>query len=240
MLKYFIVGIAIFSSSILSAQQLSGNQLLDNAINYHDPQGKWSTFKGKFVIEMTTPEKTPRLTLLELNFPKDYFKATVRKKPNTVEYILDKDSCNLKLNYSEVIADHYRDSLQINCGRAKMLKNYYTYLYGLPMKLKDAGTNVDPTVIKKKFKGKDYLRLKVTYDANVGKDIWYFYFDPNTYAMEVYQFYHDESKNDGEYILLSDILEVNGINMPKTRAWYYNKDNTYLGTDVLLKGGPLK
>ena len=57
--------------------------------------------------------------------------------------------------------------------------------------------------------------------------------------MEVYQFYHDEAKNDGEYILLTDILEVNGINMPKTRAWYYNKNNDYLGTDVLLKGGPL-
>jgi hypothetical protein len=33
---------------------------------------------------------------------------------------------------------------------------------------------------------------------------------------------------------LSDVLEVNGILMPKDRAWYYNKDNEYLATDRLV------
>jgi len=231
-----IIGISLSAF----AQEISGKELLEEAIAYHDPNGKWADFQGKFVVEMTTPKSTTRRnTMLELNFPESFFKATVRKKPHTIEYIIDNDSCNLKLNFSEVIADRYRDSLQINCKRGKMLKDYYTYLYGLPMKLKDPGTKVDPKVVRKTFKGKEYLRLKVTYEATVGEDTWYFYFDPKTYAMEVYQFYHDEAKNDGEYILLTDIMEVNGINMPKTRAWYYNKDNDYLGTDVLLKGGPL-
>jgi len=116
-----------------------------------------------------------------------------------------------------------------------MFKNYYTYLYGLPMKLKDPGTILDSKIQTKTFKGKKYLVLKATYKAEVGDDIWYFYFDPETYAMEVYQFFHDESINDGEYILLKDQEEINGIKMPKTRAWYYNKDDKYLGTDVLYK-----
>ena len=58
--------------------------------------------------------------------------------------------------------------------------------------------------------------------------------------MEVYQFYHDESKNDGEYILLSEEMLVKDIKMPKVRAWYYNKDNTYLGTDDLVKANALE
>ncbi len=113
------------------------------------------------------------------------------------------------------------------------MKNYYTYLYGLPMKLKDQGTLIDPKVYQKTFKGKMYKVLKVTYKESVGNDTWYFYFDPETYAMEVYQFYHNEEKNDGEYIILNDLQEINGIKMPKIRAWYYNKDDTYLGTDTL-------
>ncbi|MDG1661471.1 MAG: DUF6503 family protein, partial [Winogradskyella sp.] len=28
---------------------------------------------------------------------------------------------------------------------------------------------------------------------------------------------------------------VSGIKMPKIRAWYYNKDDKYLGTDTLEK-----
>ena len=101
------------------------------------------------------------------------------------------------------------------------------------MKIKDPGAVLDDKVQTKTFKGKEYLVLKVGYEEGVGNDVWYFYFDPKTYAMEVYQFYHDESKGDGEYILLQGLEEVNGIKMPKTRAWYYNKDDKYLGTDIL-------
>jgi len=115
------------------------------------------------------------------------------------------------------------------------MKNYYTYLYGLPMKLKDSGTIINEKVKREIFKNKEYLILKVNYTEAIGKDTWYFYFDPSTYALEVYQFYHDEAKNDGEYILLDSLETINGIKMPKTRAWYYNKDNTYLGTDDLSK-----
>jgi len=57
--------------------------------------------------------------------------------------------------------------------------------------------------------------------------------------MEVYQFFSDESKNDGEFILLKGEEEVSGIKMPKIRAWHYNKDDKYLGTDVLTKATQL-
>ncbi|MDP5081874.1 MAG: DUF6503 family protein, partial [Winogradskyella sp.] len=121
---------------------------------------------------------------------------------------------------------------------AILYKNYYTYLYGLPMKLNDLGTNLNENVLKKRFKGKDYLVLKATYDATVGNDVWYFYFNPSTYAMEIYQFFKTDTKGNeipdtGEYIILSEETVVNGIKMPKVRAWYYNKDDAYLGTDVL-------
>ena len=102
------------------------------------------------------------------------------------------------------------------------------------MKLKDKGTIIHDKVERKKFKGKEYLVLKATYNKEVGKDTWYFYFNPKTYAMEVYQFFKEE-KNSGEYILLTGEETINGIKMPKIRAWYYNKDNGYLGTDILNK-----
>lgn len=105
------------------------------------------------------------------------------------------------------------------------------------MKLTDPGTKIHEKVERKKFKGKEYLVLKVTYDEAVGKDVWFFYFDPKSYAMEIYQFYkgdpNKEGKGTGEYILLTQEAVVNGIKMPKNRAWFYNKDDSYLGTDRL-------
>ena len=107
------------------------------------------------------------------------------------------------------------------------------------MKLKDPGTQLSPKVEEVVFKGNNYLKLKVTYDEAVGSDVWFFYFNPTTYAMEIYQFFKGDpdgaGKDTGEYILLSEESTVHGIKMPKVRAWYYNKDDKYLGTDTITK-----
>lgn len=126
----------------------------------------------------------------------------------------------------------------MSCDRATLYKNYYTYLYGLPIKLKDEGANINDTIERKTFMGKEYLVLSVSYDKSIGSDNWYF--DAKTCAMEIYQFFktyeNGRSKSDsGEYILLTATETINAIKMPKNRAWYYNKDDEYLGTDVLKK-----
>ncbi|WP_321826241.1 DUF6503 family protein [Maribacter dokdonensis] len=238
-MKYVLLSVFLLHGVLNYAQEITGTQLLERAIAYHDPENNWSSFKGKMLIEMENPKSSPRSTVIEMKMPHNYFKSTVKKDNYTIESELDNGECTLKLNGSTSIFPKIKDSLNISCDRAKMMKNYYTYLYGLPMKLKDPGTIIDNNVVKKTFKGKEYLVLKATYEKEVGNDTWYFYFDPKTYAMEVYQFFHDESKNDGEYILLSEMITVNGIKIPKVRAWYYNKGDVYLATDNLRKANSL-
>ncbi|WP_317043881.1 DUF6503 family protein [Maribacter hydrothermalis] len=238
-MRYFFSLITLVVTISSFGQELSGEQLLEKSIAFHDPEGNWKSFNGEMLIEMEDSKNAKRSTLIELNLPASYFKSTVTKDNYTIESELNKEDCTLKYNGSTTIPPNIKDSLRISCDRAKMMKNYYTYLYGLPMKLKDPGTIVDARVQKKTFKGKEYLVLKAGYEKEVGKDTWYFYFDPKTYAMEVYQFFHDQSKNDGEYILLSDMITVNGIKIPKVRKWYYNKADKYLATDILQKASSL-
>ncbi|MDO6470862.1 DUF6503 family protein [Maribacter sp. 1_MG-2023] len=234
-MKYIILFTVLLTGIYNHAQEITGNELLERAIAFHDPEDNWPTFKGKMLIEMENPKGSPRSTVVEMKLPENYFKTTVTKDNYVIESELDNNDCTLKLNGSTSIFPKIKDSMNISCDRAKMMKNYYTYLYGLPMKLKDPGTIIDSKVIKKTFKGKEYLVLKATYEKEVGNDTWYFYFDPKTYAMEVYQFFHDESKNDGEYILLSEMITVNGIKIPKVRKWHYNKGDVFLATDNLRK-----
>ena len=209
-------------------QDLSSTQLLDNAIAYHDPLGSWKSFNGVLHITMVTPNKSNRESKIHINLADDYFFLKATRDSVETKYTIKQGKCSTSI--TDTI---YPSNKRTPCETAKLYKNYYTYLYGLPMKLKDPGTNISEAVIKKTFKGKEYFVLKVTYDEEIGTDTWYFYFDPNTYAMEVYQFFKDESKNDGEYILLTEELTINNIRMPKNRAWYYNKNNAYLGTDIL-------
>lgn len=220
-----------------SGQDLSGEELLNWAIAYHDPSGNWNNFNGTLNIHMETPNNPVRKSEIKIDIPKEYFYVKAVSDTTVTEYELNKNNCTIRLNERANLSEEIKEKHSLSCDRAMLYKNYYTYLYGLPMKLKDPGTIIADTFLRKEFKGKEYLVLKVTYAETVGNDVWFFYFDPETYAMKVYQFFKGdpkkEGKNTGEYILLTGEFEVEGIKMPKNRAWYYNKDDKYLGTDFL-------
>lgn len=235
MKKVSLLLVFLYFAPLAQAQKLTGKQLLDKAIAYHDPNGNWKNFKGDLNLSFTDPNGKVRSSLVHIDFPANSFSLISLRDDKEIKSKLRKGECSYTIDGDTTITEADKKKYGLNCNRTKLMKNYYSYLYGLPMKLKDKGTIIDPKVETKKFKGKEYLVLKATYKAEVGKDTWYFYFDPKTYAMEVYQFFHDESKNDGEYILLTEEKTINGIKMPKNRTWYYNKDDKLLGTDVLLK-----
>ncbi|MFN0728597.1 DUF6503 family protein [Polaribacter gochangensis] len=232
-MKNLLILFVLFFSIQSFGQEITGNQLLEKAIQYHDPSGNWNTFKGTLFVTMETPNSPKRESEIHIDLPNQIFSVKAKSGKNTSEYILEKENIQIVFNGEKNPAEEILKKNRLSEDRARMYQNYYTYLYGLPMKLKDEGTIIHQKVIKKTFKGNQYLVLKVTYKKEVGKETWYFYFNPITFAMEVYQFFHDESKNDGEYILLTEEETINGIKMPKNRAWFMNKEDKYLGTDIL-------
>ncbi len=238
LLKIFLCFLCISSTGL--AQTKTAETVLDKAIAYHDPNGNWPEFNGGFQVTMTTPNNTKRVSTISINIPQEKFQLKSQANTLPFTYTIDKDNCTI--DAGDGISPPSKEQLEdnnINCERAALFKNYYTYLYGLPMKLKDPGTNLSSKVENVTFKGKKYLKLKVTYDKAVGSDVWFFYFNPTSYAMEVYQFFKGDpngaGKDTGEYILLTEESTVNQIKMPKVRAWYYNKDDKYLGTDSITE-----
>lgn len=235
----FISLLMILVAATFSCESsLTPDQLLDKSIQYHDPDDEWVSFKGNLNITMTTPDRSDRNTEILIDLPAEHFYSKAVRDSLITEYDVLKNDCSIRFNGRSEFTDKEISDHGLTCDRAKMYKNYYTYLYGLPMKLKDPGTHLSDSVEQEMFQGKDYLVIKVTYDEHVGRDIWFFYFDPETYAMEIYQFFRKDdsgklNRESGEYILLTEEVLVNNIRMPKVRAWYYNKDDEYLGTDTL-------
>lgn len=233
-MKKSITLLLLFVSLANFSQEISGKELLERAIKFHDPNNNWSTFKGTLFVTMETPNRSPRKSKITIDLPKEYFSVIAKRDTIITEFTINKNDVIFSLNGNKYPSQKLQKDYSLNKERANLYKSYYTYLYGLPMKLKDEGTIIHEKVERKEFKGKEYLVLKVTYPKEIGEDTWYFYFDPSSYEMQVYQFFKD-TPGSGEYILLSDIETINGIKMPKNRAWYYNKDDRYLGTDILSK-----
>ena len=216
-----ILGSVLLFPANLSAQAWA-KDILASSIGYHDPEGKWEQFSGAFTIQITSKDKPSFTREVIIDLPQEYFELIETRGDVINTYRIDKGV--------------YAAEDSLTQARTLKLRDYHTYLYGLPMKLNDPGAQIDPKTERVVFHGKESIRMRVTYDPSVGSDTWYFYFNPENYALIAYQFYHNEAIGDGEYILLEELESVEGIKMPKIRSWYYNNDGSYIGTDELLSG----
>lgn len=232
MTKVILTSLFCICGTILLGQ-ISAADLVSKSMSYHDPDGQLA--KEQFTLKLleTRPNGADRSTKVYINQSEQVFsiksvrdgkKVTMQKEGEEVSFLID-DNADLSTEQIE----QYR----LHPERLEFMVNYYRYLWMSPLVLKDPGTVIHDQVKKADFFGTASLEIKVTYDPAVGKDIWYFYFHPETYALVGYRFYHNEKANDGEYILFSGELETNGIRLPKSRKWYTHKQDRYLGEDIL-------
>lgn len=227
-----IITIILITKSICLLGQMDGKTLLKRSVAYHDPQEKLMKREAIFHLNESRTNAADRTSIVTVNPKKQRFNLvrTVDGVQSTIT--LEKEKIALRIvniTGSDVVKN------DMTPERIRNMKNYYEYLWYMPVKLNDPGTIIGDKIIKTDFFGKTALQMKVTYEDYVGHDIWYFYFDPSTYALIGYRFYHDEGANDGEYVLLDGESESNGVRIPKVRQWYTHKEGKLLGTDTLTK-----
>lgn len=199
----------------ISESVLTGPEIIERSIQYHDPNGIWSELKASFVIQDSLPAgKDSRF----YEFSLDNFKSKIVYRIEGLHYIV------------------WNDSVQVFEGKvekekALRMRNYYTYLWGLPMKLTDPNTRIDEKVSLEELNGITYQVVRVPYV----KDSWYFYIEPETFRMAAYKFYQDEPAGKGEIVYLEGEKEFGGMKIPANRTWYRTEMPEFLGTDKLLE-----
>lgn len=229
----YLIGLILFLTN-----STTGPELVDRSIKFHDPDGLWSTLQTQINFEETRPSGGVRKTNIYIDNLNGHFCMSREIEGHNITRHIVNNECSYEVddnsNYSESEADQYK----LVDDRSYTMRDYYLYLWGMPMKLKDPGTIIHETVEEAKFNGEQTFKVKVTYEAETGSDTWYFYFRPENAQLVGYQFFHDESINDGEYITLGDSEPLSGMIIPNQRAWYFNKDNKHLGTDSFVQSGP--
>jgi hypothetical protein len=204
-----IISLLIFSAQ---SQDKSAQELLIQTINYHDPAGNWNSLNKTLFFEEIQPEKTARSTEVKIDNTTGYFRMN-RGNEKIAGMLLD--SCFIEKG-------------DLNCERAEMMRNYYLYLWGLPMKLLDKNTPLSSEVGSIMYEDEECHVLQVNYE----KDTWSFYISSKNFSMKAYKFIQKDGT--GELIKLQGLLEVDGMKIPKERSWYTIPGNKHLGTDILV------
>ena len=235
-MKYLIWAGCLFSLVNLSAQnELTPQLILEKSIAFHDPDNKLFSNDYSFHFEESRPDGTIRKTKTRMAPSKERFDIISVRDNQEIKYQIRREETKISVDGSSDISDENRKKYRLTENRAVMMKNYYHYLWHLPMKLNDPGTIISDNYSTKTFNNYDCYEIKVTYDENVGHDTWYFYFDTSDFQLRGYRFYHDETKNDGEYILIDGLTTFKNIKIPSQRDWYTHKEDKFLGSDKLIK-----
>ncbi|WP_339790020.1 MAG: DUF6503 family protein [Imperialibacter sp.] len=214
---------------------LTPASLLEKSIEAHDPNNQWPKLNSRFHMSIKRDGQADRYFSVLINNPEGIFEYALQQGDSTVSQGVRHGEYYVSVNDSSNLNYEIKSKFQLTEERTQYLKEVYEYLYGVPMKLKDTGTIIDPAVVEETFNNQSCWVIKVTYDPSTDGETWYFYIDKETFLLAGYRFYFDESKGDGEFIFVEGYESLNGLQLPKLKKWHWNKDSAHFRTDELLK-----
>ena len=109
-----------------SYAQISGNQLLDKAIEFHDPNGNWKTFNGILPVTMETPSNPDRNSIIHIDLPNEFFMVNAQRGGNITRYTVHKGKCGIQFNGTQP-TEAVKKKNNLSCDRANWFKDDYTY-----------------------------------------------------------------------------------------------------------------
>lgn len=211
-------------------------RLVARSIAFHDPDGLWGEAPIRLAWHGTDAEGEERMAL-DLRFAPgvDSFSLQGSYAGRSLAYRAGAAgwSATVDGRAASELDSTVRGRMGLVRDDGLFWRNYFGFLAGLPMKIRDPGARLDSATAGTRFDGREVRSVRVTYDPEVGGDVWTFYFDPTTAALVGARFDHDEGANDGEYLVFEGLATDSTLRLPRERRWYVDADDRFLGTDVI-------
>jgi len=195
----------------------TAQDIVNASITFHDPENKWKSLNAEFVFQSKFEfnDSVPEELHININVQNNNFRYTNLDRKVDISY--SQDSCIVNQGNT-------------NCNSYAWTKNFYTYIWGLPMKLNDPGTTINPNFTLDTIQQIPVYNVSVPYhDEN-----YQFYFHQKTYELKFFQFIKNNETGHGEFITLSEIYEHNGIKFPKHKRWEQLSSRELIGTNEVL------
>ena len=201
---------------------LNPRVLIKKSIAYHDPQGRWWTSSNTIAIDQPRPDGSTTRTQFTLH-PGYDFDLSGQSDGQSFAAWLRGDECRIDK------AEGSGRFASMDCTRLKLMRDYYSYLFNAPMNLLDESGTIAPVVREREFLGKTVHSVRIEYGGD--SPVWFFFFDPETFALVGCSFSKGGLEKDGEYLDYQGEVGGDGILLPKQRIWWTWADHRKLGVD---------
>ncbi len=208
-------------------------ELLRRSLDYHDPGGVWGREAIQLEWTSTRPDGAVGFTFAIELAPNGDFSMSGERKGHRLEYWVRNGEVWAGVDGTDQFTDEVREQMGLARDGGLFWRDYLGFLGGFPMCLQSPSVELAPEVLNVTLDGEAVLAFDVSFAPEVGKDIYTFYFEPESARLVGCRFYRDDPSQDGETILFEGESTANGMRLPLTRRWYMNADDRFLGTDEI-------
>lgn len=207
--------------------------LLARSLEYHDPQESW----GVTPLQMTWTSIRPggkAGSVYEIEITADGdFLMHGNRSGRQLEYMVVGGEAHVSVDGDTSPNEETRKQMAIWSDDEFFWRDYAGFLGSVPMNLPTADAYIHPKVVETTLDGRAVLAFDMTFEPEVGKDTYTFYFEQESARLVGLRFYRNDPSSDGETILFEGESMVGNFRLPKNRHWYTNKDDRFLGTDAI-------
>jgi hypothetical protein len=226
----------IFKRGRDNAVDLSGEEVLNKAIEYYDVFHSWNNYYGKVKAINIRDNGTMYEEVVEINTRDGFYQRTSISGNDKVVVGIINGQCFSEINgESNPSRDIIKEWWSGGCDDLRRLKQHQYFELGMLMELQTSGLTLEKTVKTADFLGSECYALTFTCDTNKVKNnyfregYWVVYLDPQNYSVKGYKL------GSGYYVVCSGILDVNGIKVPICKSYFRTKDNSYISVEVFAK-----
>lgn len=235
-MKVTVLGIlALFLFGCNQGNILDGELILRKSIIEHDSLNFWDKTKLDIHIQEPRISNPNRYSILRLDNSTNSFELSRNRDQHISKHIID------SLGDSFVLLDGNTDidtlltkKYRLNPSRNIGYKNFYELLYGLPMSLNSSLKKIINTS-EYKFNKEDCYKIELELKKAVISKYWNVFVSKSNMRVKGLEIVFPDKPNEGERIYFDGIIIINGIKFPRIRHWHELKNDTYSGTDLIIK-----
>lgn len=235
MKKIFLIVLTLFLAGCNQEKTLDGKLILENTIAKHDSLNNWNNTKLNLHIQEPRISNPYRYSILNLDNSNNSFKLKRNRDQHISEHIVDSNGNSFtlldgKTETDSILIKKYRLEAKRNIG----YMNFYQLLYGLPMSLNNYLKEIistSETVFNKEECYKIGMQLKESIISNQ----WNLFISKSTMEIKGIEIIVPGKPDGGERIYFDKLITVDGIKIPQIRHWHKLKNDSYSGSDLIIK-----
>lgn len=234
-MRIIILGIlTILLSSCNHEKLLLGEQILTQSIKEHDSLGIWNQTKMNLHIQEPRVSNPYRYSILHLNNSNNAFVLTRNRDNYITKHIIESNGNSLilldgKEEIDSMLIKKYRLDPSMNINYRK----FYKSMYGLPMSLSNSLEKILETT-EDVFNGKECYKIELELKEEIISKYWNIYISKSNNRILGMDIIFPDKPGEGERLYFEEIIEIEGIKIPRIRHWHKLKKNEYSGTDIII------